>query len=274
MKDNANSKNIKQKQTTKKQVNNVKKTSMGQQAKKKKERRKKKFTIFVIVLLIILASTFILLSDLFNIKEIIVKDSLNVAQNEIIRLSTLKIGDNMFKYPKHKIKNSIKTNPYIAEVEIQKHLTGKIEIQIVERQEQYMLQLGEQFMYIDGQGYMLKLSNIKINKPIITGYKTTQEKIVEGNRLCNEDLEQLQILNQLCSIAQTKEVIGLIESIDISDTTNYKLNLATEKKTVYFGDKTNINEKILWIQYFVEQEKGIEGEIFLNQKRNFFREKV
>ena len=233
MKKKSNSKNIKEKQITKKQVSNTQKTSMGQQAKKNMAKRRKRFKMLMITILIILATTFILLSDLFNIKEIIVKDSLNVTQNEIIRLSTLQIGENMFKYPKYKIKEAIKTNPYISEVEIKKHFNGKIEIKVIERQEQYMVQLGEQFMYIDGQGYMLKLSSIKINKPIITGYKTAQEKIVEGNRLCNEDLEQLEILNQLCSIAQTKEVIGLIESIDISDITNYKLNLGTEKKTVY-----------------------------------------
>lgn len=269
----SNKKNVTEKITTKKTTVGKKK-EQKKHSPKNKAKRRKIFSFISIIIIFSLVFILFLLSDIFNIKGIVVKNVLNIPQNEIIRLSTLQIGENMFKYSNYKMKNAIKQNPYVSDVKIKKHLNGYIEINVTERQEKYMLQCGNEYMYIDGQGYMLKLSTIKIKKPIIFGYRTAQENVKPGNRLCKEDLEQLEILNQMCTTLETKEIINLISSIDITDIKNYKISLETEKKVVNFGDNSNINDKVEWIKYFIEQEKGIEGEIFLNQKRNFFREKV
>lgn len=56
------------------------------------------------------------------------------------------------------------------------------------------------------------------------------------------------------------------------------INLSQEKKVVYLGDKNKMETKILYLKKIIEQEKGIEGEIFLNKdfkdKFPVFREKV
>jgi hypothetical protein len=76
-------------------------------------------------------------------------------------------------------------------------------------------------------------------------------------------------------IAKTTSVGAIIAEIDISDPTNYKIIIPSENKTVEFGDLTNINVKILKIEYIIEQEKGKQGEIyFQGAEKAVFREKV
>ena len=70
-----------------------------------------------------------------------------------------------------------------------------------------------------------------------------------------------------------------VSSIDISDKTEYILYLDKELKTIYFGDASNISNKILYILAIMEENKGIDGYIYINGDLNnkfqpYFRTKV
>lgn len=72
---------------------------------------------------------------------------------------------------------------------------------------------------------------------------------------------------------------GKVTSIDISDKNEYSIYLSEEKKKVHLGEPTNLSNKMLYIVAIIEQEKGKEGEIFVNGDLNnkfqpYFREKV
>ena len=41
-----------------------------------------------------------------------------------------------------------------------------------------------------------------------------------------------------------------------------------EKKKVYLGDNSNLSNKILWVQAIIKDNKGIEGEIYVNGDLN------
>ena len=64
------------------------------------------------------------------------------------------------------------------------------------------------------------------------------------------------------------EIGHLISKIDISDDKNYTLILETEGKTVYLGDCSELNTRILYLKSILEQEKGVSGELFLNEDLN------
>ena len=70
----------------------------------------------------------------------------------------------------------------------------------------------------------------------------------------------------------------MISEINITDSSNYILNLEKEKKKVYLGDASNLGTKMLWINKFLEEEKKSEGVIFVNMDLNnenpYYREKV
>ncbi len=70
-----------------------------------------------------------------------------------------------------------------------------------------------------------------------------------------------------------------VTKIDLKDENDCKISMDTEKKTVYLGDKTNLNNKIIYVQAIINETKNLEGEIFVNGDLNnkfkpYFREKM
>ena len=260
-------------------LNTPKKAPKKTNKKKLKKKKNKKNTKIIkwtsIILLLIVAVLILLFSDLFNTKEIKVINNQKISSQEILHLSTLQTEVNMFKMNKGKIINNIKTNPYIANVKVSRKLNGTVIIDVTERVATYMIELDNGYAYMNNQGYILEISAIKLEIPIIKGISTEVENIIPGNRLNVDDLKNLDIVIQIMKTAGDRNIANLITNIDVSDNSNYILNLESEKKTVYFGDSSSINDKILWIEYEITNNKGVEGTLFIgNIDKPYFRSKV
>ena len=70
-----------------------------------------------------------------------------------------------------------------------------------------------------------------------------------------------------------------VTNIDISDKNDYSIYMQEEQKTIHLGDTSNLSNKMLYVVAIIEQEKGVEGDIFVNGDFNdnfkaYFREKV
>ena len=245
--------------------------------KKKRIKRMLKFTALLII--IIAGIIFALVSPIFNIKEIDVSNNEQINAETIISLSQLNLGQNIFKFNKNKVNKNIKTNAYIESVEIKRKLPNKVQIQIEERKQEYNVEFLNGYAYINNQGYILQISEEKQALPTIQGISTPDEQIVEGNRLNSEDLEKLEVIIQIMNICKNYELDSKITNIDISTKDEYTLYLEEEKKTIYLGDKSNLSNKMLYVQVIIEENRGKEGAIFVNGdlNNNFkprFKEKV
>ena len=84
----------------------------------------------VIIVVLLIAVILFMLSDLFNIKQIVVLNNSKINTQEILNLSRLSIGNNMFKTMNKTIREGIKTNPYIENVKIKRDLSGIVTLEI------------------------------------------------------------------------------------------------------------------------------------------------
>lgn len=249
-----------------------------ERAKKKKKRILK--LVKWLTILGILAGTiiFFLLSPLFNILEIKVVGNQKITSEKIINMSGIIINENAFKIDTKQAIINILQEPYIEKVEIKRVLPSTIEIQVKERQATFMLEFANGYVYINNQGYMLEISEEKLEIPIITGYITPVENIVPGNRLQTEDLKKMKAVLKIMETARSNEIEKMITKIDISNDRNYTLILEGEGKTAYLGDASNINTRIQYLKLVLEKEQGKRGEVFVNQDVNtegaIFREEV
>ena len=235
----------------------------------KKKKRIKLMLKFTALLIIIIAGIiFALVSPIFNIKEIDVSNNEQIKTETIVSLSQLNLGQNIFKFNKNKVNKNIKTNAYIESVEIKRKLPNKVQIQIEERKQEYNVEFLNGYAYINNQGYILQISEEKQALPTIQGISTPDEQIVEGNRLNSEDLEKLEVIIQIMNICKNYELDSKITNIDISTKDEYTLYLEEEKKTIYLGDKSNLSNKMLYVQVIIEENRGKEGEIFVNGDLN------
>lgn len=245
--------------------------------KKKKIKRIIKWT--TLFLLILGGIIFALVSPMFNINEIQVMNNEQIPTETIISLSQLQIGQNIFKFSSNKVEKEIKTNPYIENVKIQRRFPSKIEITIEERQKNYNVEFLNGYAYINKQGYILEISEQKLNLPVIKGTLTEQEQFVAGNRLNTQDLEKLETVIQIMNICKNYRLNEKVSSIDITDKSNYIIYMEEDKKTIYLGDQSNLSNKMLYVTTILNENKGKEGTIYVNGdiNNNFkprFREKV
>ena len=264
-------KQIKQSSETKKQKTIVKKD-------KKKNNLSgivKYASLAVLFITVILCAMF---SPLFNIKTIQVEGNELIPQNEIISLSQIQTGENTFKLSKNKIRDEIKQNAYIDKVSIKRKLPSSIILTVEERKIAYLLEYAGSYIYLDKKGYMLEISSIKLDLPILQGALTQTEEFIVGNRLCIEDLEKISSLIKIVELAKVNEISNLITRIDIENKQNIKLILEAKDKIVYLGDTNNLIDKIPIIKKIIEENEGIAGEIFVNMDLNkenpIFRERV
>lgn len=267
-----------------KKEKNKKKTKKGknntQTPKNKKKSTKKRATLKIvkwtsILAIIAVAIVLFMMSSVFNINQIVVLNNNKISSQEIINLSGIQIGTNMFKTTNKMIKKGLKINPYIEDVKIKRSINGVMTLEVEERTPTYMLKFANAYVYINNQGYMLEITETPLELPIITGFATPTEEIKEGNRLVVEDLKKLEDVIRIIESAKNNSLGNMITQIDISDSTNYILTIESEAKTVQFGDISNVNIKLLKIEALIQQEKGVSGEIyFQDTNRTVFREEV
>ena len=257
----------------------VKKVSSASSKNKKHSKKRmvglKIFKWTSILVLVVTAIVFFMMSSVFNIKEIVVSNNNKISSEEIIRLSGLTTGINMFKTSNRSVRDGIKSNPYIENVRIRKDITGTIELEIEERVPTYMLKFANAYVYINNQGYMLEITEIPLELPVITGFETPNESIKEGDRLVIEDLKKLEDVIKIIESAKNNSLANIITEVNIADSTNYILTIASEAKTVQFGDISNVNVKLLKIEALIQLEKGVPGQIyFQDSEKTVFSEEV
>ena len=281
--------------TLKKKKNKVKKEKKHNTAKvqaikpeKKKVRpkkisnsrySKKVFKWIGLVLFIAAATVFLFTTPLFNVTEIEVLGNDIVNSEEIKSLSQITLQENMFKNVKSVIRQNIKGNAYIENVEIKRILPNKIQIIVDERKVKFIIKLLNKYAYINSQGYILEISEQTKEVPIIEGISTPEEEIAVGKRLNTEDLKSLETVLKIISECEENEISRFITSINIKNTNEYKMYLAEKNKTVHLGNSYNIPNKILFVKAILEAEEGNEGDIFVNGDltngfQPYFRKKV
>ena len=263
---------------TKKMVK--KKKADDKSARLKKMRKIKDFIKWTILLgMIIGVLIFLCTSGLFNICQIEIVGNQQITQEQILELSEIELGDNVFFCKKEKTKNNIRSNPYVENIKITRKLPDKIQIQVTERKKAYQIQLDEGYAYIDNQGYILEIAETKIDKPMLQAYTTAKDDILPGSRLFEDDLERLGDVLKIVKGSSEIQIQDKITTINIENKNNYILTLQELKKVIYIGNQSNLANKMLYIKAIIERENGKEGKIFVNGKLNkgfepYFREEA
>lgn len=261
-KDKKKSKKKKNKKTNNKK-NKVRTSNNAQNVHKHKVKKTIGIIIIIIILLLIIFS-----SSLFDIKNIKVNGNEKLSDEMVISLSGLQLHNNIFKFNKSEVIENIKENAYVEKIELVRKFPSTVDITIEERKVKYMLQYADSFAYINNQGYILEVTNKKQEVPILIGYSTYLSNVKTGERITVEDLKKMDMVIKIFETAKSNDLGSLITKIDISDDRNYTIILETEGKTVYLGDGSDLNTKILYLSSILEASSGKTGEIFLNVDLN------
>lgn len=128
------------------------------------------FGIFVFILLILICAYLFLHSSFFAIDKIYVSGSNNVPESEIIKISGLTPGMNIFSINEKLCNQAVAIHPLIKSSIVVRHLPRQVEIQVKERKIWALVPYQGALLCVDDEGICIdKLNHFSlVNYPIIT----------------------------------------------------------------------------------------------------------
>ena len=237
--------------------------------RKKREKRRKRILNFILLLFIVaLIYLFTFKTDFFNIKKIEIIGNKKLNDEQILKTSICSKGENIFKINKKYCEESIKKLAYVKDVKITRKLPNTIKINIVERNEVAVIPYIGAFVFIDEEGYVLKIEEKKgsLELPQVFGLEIVDLQIgdclfkgVKGSG--NLDFltlgKELKILKQMKYINFSKE-----------DNTMLELNNGIK---VAFGPLNNVKYKLSFLSEIlkdIEEKELVVKQILMNKGEN------
>lgn len=173
-----------------------------QPAKKKKKRRRKHYFLrFCIFCALVFGTYAFLNSDFFAVRNFEVTGNQYYTPAQIIEMSGLQSGVNLFFETKTRpARNALLEDPYIRLAEIKRKPKDTILINIEERREYAGVPYGEQYVLIDREGTVLRVTDAEPTLPILGNMTITE--MTPGSAL---QVEQAYLLTDTLSLLQLVE---------------------------------------------------------------------
>lgn len=205
-------------------------------------------TVFVL-LLVVTALYFFLQSSVFNLKSIVVIGNKEISANEIIHLSKIKTGMNIFKVKEQPVLTALAKNPLISSVTINNRYPARIEINIIERRAIALVPTENGLMYVDKDLYCLKENKelVRLDLPIVTGM-VIPLNFPLGKQFVSADLNMgLQVVKQLNS-----QLTKRISEINVKN--NYISLFLNDGSQVRIGYPDKLSDKISLFDNIMKEE--------------------
>ena len=174
--------------------------------KRRKKKRKKKHYLLKFTILVTLAIGlyFLLTSHFFDIQKITVADNSYFTSEQVVGISQIKIGDNLFETDLSDAKARLLEEPYIKNAQLKRRLPGTVEIVLEERTEYAAVAYGMECIIIDSEGLVLRIVEERPALPLLAGLDTL-------NMTPGEPLE----VTQNYSLTDTLKLIEATKATDL-----------------------------------------------------------
>lgn len=207
------------------------------------------------VALLILAS----LTILFGTKTVAVLGESPYTDEEIIKASGIKQGDNVIRLSSSKVNSKIVNKlPYIKSARLNKNLSGKVQIVVTQAKGAYAFIDGERCVVTSEDGKVLSIEAAETASQYTILQGVTIESLascVPGKYVSVTSKDDLDLARLVYDAAADAE-ISPITSIDISNPDYIRL-LVEERLSILAGGKEDIGRKLALAAKVIERENEL-----------------
>jgi cell division protein FtsQ len=168
----------------------------------RKKRRKKHYFLRMLAFLAVIGGVVaILLSPFFSIDEVDVKGNSRYTSEQIVSMSGIISGENIFMTGTGKAEKAVLADPYIETAEITRKLPSRIIITVRERIDGFCVQFEKKYYTMDSGGTVVAVADALPNVTLIDGLGVISavrgEKLaVEKNMLLAETVSFLAAVRE------------------------------------------------------------------------------
>lgn len=235
---------------------------LRQEKRKKRQRNKLLFLLCLtcVIVLIVLSVTV-----WFQIKSIVVEGNTRYEEGELIAMSGVETGENMFRLSTKKIEKKLKeTYPYIEEVNVKRKLWDSIAIEIKEGKPTGAVLQNKRYTILSQQNRILEISQKKLPKGVYLIKGLPIENPVAGNYLEISEQEKSDALKQVFDLLNHYP-LGTIREIDVADTGNIALEIGKDQR-VEFGNTGELEYKFKMVQEIVTNKLGENEKVIIDAR--------
>lgn len=218
----------------------------------RKRKIKRFLTAFSIFLVIAVISVMLSLTVFFKTEKIIVTGETRYSHDEIISVSQIETGENIFLCDKSTAsKKIVDAFPFVAEANVSFVIPNAITIEIVEEVPSYVVGYSDGYYIIGENGRILeKTAENYDNLPVVQGTEMTTNVIGEYADFTDENITS--ILSQLVNVLEAYEFDN-VTVIDISDTAKIKF-VYDDRIVVVIGYPEDISYKVKTAQTIINEK--------------------
>ncbi|KZL94176.1 cell division protein FtsQ/DivIB [Clostridium magnum] len=234
-----------------------------------RRRRKKKLqkTLLLFTLMISLCAILCLKLPYFNIKTIQVLGNKNISQSNIISLSKISTGNNIFYIDLKDSENNILSNPYIYSAEIIRKLPSTVQISVKEREAVFYNVKDNMNLVIDKNAIVLQQREDIRGMKLIKLDGLDYNKVELGKIINDADSRRVDVVKALGDIIESNKILG-ITSIDVSSSVDIKIYYGNI--LIKIGNEDDIDKKMNKALNMIERKeiKGAKGYIDVSFEGN------
>jgi cell division protein FtsQ len=182
--------------------------------KKKKKRRKKRYLLkLCIAALAIFGAYKLLSSPIFDIQRITVENNDYYTSEQIIDLSGVGLGENIFRISTRDVRNKLLADPYIMSVKTKRKLPGELVLRVAEREESAFVSDRGECVIIDENGLVLRRTK---TTPLLTQIGNLHLVEAEAGRPLVAE-ENAALTDTLNLLKKVKNAELYFKKVDISN---------------------------------------------------------
>ena len=215
---------------------------------------------FVWFCLLFAILSFLLFTPVFNVKNIVVKESNFITVEQIIEVSQIVQGRNILSVNTQKAKERIEKIPLAKEVSIERKFPSTIEITVKECEKRAYITFMNKYLCIDKEGKIVEVLNEPSDTNLMIINNSGPKETFLGYNVIFKEKDKLDILKEFFkTLDDNPDMPNKIASMDLKNKKEIYITLDNDI-TVKLGDNSNLSYKIAYLkQILLTQLKTYRG---------------
>lgn len=237
---------------------------------KKVKKRRKRLLILTLLLGFIIFSLLAFKTKLFHISKIDVIGNKKITTNNIIKALGNPNGENIFKVNTKEMKNKINKHPYIKTSSIKRKIPNKLLVQIVEREERAAIKYANSYVYIDEEGFVLKIDPNTIDGKLTTIKGISINNPSLGEKINGPNDDTIEGMLEFINICVKLKLTNRIAQLDLENMEDVNIVL-NDGIVVAFGPLDNVKYKLSYVDSIlkdIEKKNILCKYIYFNRGEN------
>lgn len=196
---------------------------------RKRKKAASQVMVMTVVVLAVLATLMVLTcSQVFKVRSVLVVGNRNISKEDIIALSGVREGDNLFSLSDAELKKRLEQNWYIEYIGHEFDYRGTLTLHINERMGMGVVNAFGLYFVVDASGMVLECAG-SVYPDTVAGPQITNlvwidnARATVGSRLPVRDSAQLQAMQRVLGALDTTNLLGRVASLDLKSLENIKL---------------------------------------------------